>query len=70
MICEAREQHCSTTATQFVGEQTGLRGIAELKAELLRILGHLGKGGKELAKVDLKVVTVDLSRGCQGRGNC
>ena len=60
MVSEAREQHCSSTVTEFLGERTGLRGIVELKAELLRILGHLGKGGNQRAKADLKVVTVEL----------
>ena len=60
MVCEAREEHCSNTVTSFVGERTGLRCMAELKAELLRILGQLSEAGHERAKADLKVVTVDI----------
>ena len=60
MVCEAREEHCSKSVTGFVGEPTGLRGMADLKAALMRMMGHLGNSGPERAKADLKVVTVRL----------
>lgn len=63
MVCEAREQHCSMSVEEFMGEQTGLRGIEELKAELLDILGFLSGGNKERARADLKVATVGLCTG-------
>ena len=58
MVCEAREQHCSLSVKEFMGEQTGLMSIAELKTELLETLRYLGGGDMEQARAGLKVVTV------------
>ena len=66
MVCEAREQHCSSSVKDFMGEQTGLSGIEELKEELLRIIGHLGEGSRELARANLKVVTVSMPSSIPG----
>ena len=63
MVCEAREMHCSITVARFLGERTGLTSMEELKADLLGILGRLGEGGKEQARLSLKVVTVGLLSG-------
>ncbi len=63
MVCEAREQHCSVSVKEFMGERTGLRGMEELKAELLETIGYLGGGDKEQARAGLKVATVGMRAG-------